>query len=172
MQSSRPELEEHPQSASSSGSRQPTPIEADADTLSRSAGTPKGYYNPTPSDAAPPVRVTLQEVHDEDGSRLETTLDYSGSRGATSISSVFTLCNSAVGAGVLSLPYAFQCAGKCSWCARKQPVPGKAALHCMSGAASPQVAHSKVFSVHPYPHHSTLLISLQVLWAASSCVSL
>lgn len=77
-------------------------------------GTPRqGYYNPTPSDAAPPVRVVFQEVHDEDGPRLETTLDYSGSTGATSMSSVFTLCNSAVGAGVLSLPYAFQCAGGC-----------------------------------------------------------
>lgn len=31
--------------------------------------------------------------------------------GASSLSSVATLCNSAVGAGVLSLPYAFRCAG-------------------------------------------------------------
>jgi hypothetical protein len=35
-----------------------------------------------------------------------------GTEGASSLSSVFTLCNSAVGAGVLSLPYAFQCAGE------------------------------------------------------------
>ena len=34
--------------------------------------------------------------------------------GASSVSSVFTLCNSAIGAGVLSLPYAFRCAGGCS----------------------------------------------------------
>jgi hypothetical protein len=34
-----------------------------------------------------------------------------GTEGASSVSSVFTLCNSAIGAGVLSLPYAFQCAG-------------------------------------------------------------
>ena len=31
--------------------------------------------------------------------------------GASSLGSVFTLCNSAIGAGVLSLPYAFKCAG-------------------------------------------------------------
>jgi hypothetical protein len=31
--------------------------------------------------------------------------------GASSLSSVATLCNSAIGAGVLSLPYAFKCAG-------------------------------------------------------------
>lgn len=31
--------------------------------------------------------------------------------GASSLSSVATLCNSAVGAGVLSLPFAFRCAG-------------------------------------------------------------
>lgn len=31
--------------------------------------------------------------------------------GASSVSSVFTMCNSAIGAGVLSLPYAFRCAG-------------------------------------------------------------
>jgi sodium-coupled neutral amino acid transporter 7/8 len=31
--------------------------------------------------------------------------------GASSLSSVATLCNSAIGAGVLSLPYAFSCAG-------------------------------------------------------------
>ena len=31
--------------------------------------------------------------------------------GETSVSSVFTLCNSAIGAGVLSLPFAFGCAG-------------------------------------------------------------
>lgn len=36
-----------------------------------------------------------------------------GTEGASSVSSVFTLCNSAIGAGVLSLPYAFQCAGEC-----------------------------------------------------------
>lgn len=35
-----------------------------------------------------------------------------GTEGASSLSSVFTLCNSAIGAGVLSLPYAFQCAGE------------------------------------------------------------
>jgi hypothetical protein len=32
-------------------------------------------------------------------------------KGATSMSSVFTLCNSAIGAGVLSLPFAFRRAG-------------------------------------------------------------
>ena len=32
--------------------------------------------------------------------------------GSSSVSSVFTLCNSAIGAGVLSLPYAFRKSGK------------------------------------------------------------
>lgn len=39
-----------------------------------------------------------------------------GTEGASSVSSVFTLCNSAIGAGVLSLPYAFQCAGEHNSC--------------------------------------------------------
>ena len=40
--------------------------------------------------------------------------------GSSSMSSVFTLCNSAIGAGVLSLPYAFRKSGK-DHPASKQP---------------------------------------------------
>lgn len=35
--------------------------------------------------------------------------------GSSSMSSVFTLCNSAIGAGVLSLPYAFRKSGVLIW---------------------------------------------------------
>ena len=47
-----------------------------------------------------PANLLIQINEDEDGS--------------TSISSVFTLCNSAIGAGVLSLPYAFRKSGEIS----------------------------------------------------------
>ena len=44
-----------------------------------------------------PANLLIQISEDEDGS--------------SSMSSVFTLCNSAIGAGVLSLPYAFRKSG-------------------------------------------------------------
>ena len=47
-----------------------------------------------------PANLLIQIFEDEDGS--------------SSMSSVFTLCNSAIGAGVLSLPYAFRKSGV-SW---------------------------------------------------------
>lgn len=46
-------------------------------------------------DQRPDVRILISE--DEEGS--------------SSMSSVFTLCNSAIGAGVLSLPFAFRLSG-------------------------------------------------------------
>lgn len=64
--------------------------------------------NPPPVGAsspllAHPVRVPEDPEEDE-------LLEEEDS-GASSVSSVFTMCNSAIGAGVLSLPYAFRCAG-------------------------------------------------------------
>jgi len=63
-----------------------------------------------------PANLLIQINEDEDGS--------------TSISSVFTLCNSAIGAGVLSLPYAFRKSGERSLtrhlpavCCMSQPGP-------------------------------------------------
>jgi hypothetical protein len=46
--------------------------------------------------------------------------------GSSSMSSVFTLCNSAIGAGVLSLPYAFRYSGEAAIC-----LPGSMALHSL-----------------------------------------
>ena len=45
-----------------------------------------------------PANLMIQIAEDEEGS--------------SSVSSVFTLCNSAIGAGVLSLPYAFRKSGE------------------------------------------------------------
>lgn len=50
----------------------------------------------SPGGTRPDVRILISE--DEEGS--------------SSMSSVFTLCNSAIGAGVLSLPYAFRKSGQ------------------------------------------------------------
>lgn len=67
--------------------------------------------NPPPSGAyrsplAHPVRVPEEAEEEEEELELEEE-----DSGASSVSSVFTMCNSAIGAGVLSLPYAFRCAG-------------------------------------------------------------
>uniref|UniRef100_A0A383V4T9 Amino acid transporter transmembrane domain-containing protein n=1 Tax=Tetradesmus obliquus TaxID=3088 RepID=A0A383V4T9_TETOB len=72
--------------------------------------TPEGYYNPRPRVRSPQPRVEVEQQAGFTGSsaRVRVLL---GTEGASSLSSVFTLCNSAIGAGVLSLPYAFQCAG-------------------------------------------------------------
>ena len=64
------------------------------------------------------ARVVIQEVNGRASTQILIGED---SEGETSVTSVFTLCNSAIGAGVLSLPYAFYCAGE-SW-------PIAAALH-------------------------------------------
>lgn len=70
-------------------------------------------YNPRPSVRSPQPRVEVEDVGGLLG--LTTTRQrvrlVLGTEGASSLSSVFTLCNSAIGAGVLSLPYAFSCAG-------------------------------------------------------------
>lgn len=55
------------------------------------------------------ARVVIEDVH----GTAQTKIVF-GSEGATSLSSVFTLCNSCIGAGVLSLPYAFMKAGQCT----------------------------------------------------------
>lgn len=54
----------------------------------------------SPGGTRPDVRILISE--DEEGS--------------SSMSSVFTLCNSAIGAGVLSLPYAFRKSGQVTVC--------------------------------------------------------
>lgn len=53
------------------------------------------------------ARVIIEDV---DG-MAQTRIVLGSHKGATSFSSVFTLCNSCIGAGVLSLPYAFRKAG-------------------------------------------------------------
>ena len=54
------------------------------------------------------TRVIIKEV---DGKAKTVIIIGEEAEGETSVSSVFTLCNSAIGAGVLSLPFAFECAG-------------------------------------------------------------
>eukprot|EP00879_Flechtneria_rotunda_P015774 GHRR01016496.1.p1 GENE.GHRR01016496.1~~GHRR01016496.1.p1 ORF type:complete len:334 (+),score=80.43 GHRR01016496.1:326-1327(+) len=73
--------------------------------------SPQAYYNPRPTPFAPQAQVTVEEVRGITGSQSPRVRVAFGTEGASSLSSVFTLCNSAIGAGVLSLPYAFQCAG-------------------------------------------------------------
>lgn len=54
-----------------------------------------------------PEGVPLNEREQDDGDS-----DYNSEQdGASALSSVFTLCNSCIGAGVLSLPFAFMKAG-------------------------------------------------------------
>ncbi|KAF6257139.1 transmembrane amino acid transporter protein-domain-containing protein [Scenedesmus sp. NREL 46B-D3] len=72
--------------------------------------TSEGYYNPRPRARSPQPRVEVEQQAGLTGSKVRVRVLF-GTEGASSLSSVFTLCNSAVGAGVLSLPYAFQCAG-------------------------------------------------------------
>lgn len=60
---------------------------------------------------SPQPRVAVEEAGGLTGTSTRVRVVF-GTEGATSLSSVFTLCNSAIGAGVLSLPYAFQCAGE------------------------------------------------------------
>ena len=58
--------------------------------------------------AAHPLEETTATDLDADDSDSDDSDDGSG---ASSASSVFTLCNSAIGAGVLSLPFAFRRSG-------------------------------------------------------------
>ena len=60
------------------------------------------------AEDGPVARVIIEEV---DGVP-RTRIVLGSTKGASSFSSVFTLCNSCIGAGVLSLPYAFRRAGK------------------------------------------------------------
>ncbi|KAF8059975.1 slc38a7 [Scenedesmus sp. PABB004] len=69
------------------------------------------FYNPRPQPVEPEARVEVEEGRGLTGRgapRLRVVL---GTEGASSLSSVATLCNSAIGAGVLSLPFAFAAAG-------------------------------------------------------------
>lgn len=54
------------------------------------------------------TRVIIKEV---EGRAKTVIIIGEEAEGESATSSVFTLCNSAIGAGVLSLPYAFACAG-------------------------------------------------------------
>ena len=64
---------------------------------------------------APTARLTLTPGH---GNKVRASIhirteqeEEDEQTGATPMSSVLTLCNSAIGAGVLSLPYAFRLSG-------------------------------------------------------------
>ena len=61
----------------------------------------------------PPRPLSAHRLSDSASSASSTESDSDSDPGgaATSASSVFTLCNSAIGAGVLSLPFAFRRAG-------------------------------------------------------------
>lgn len=76
-----------------------------------------------------------------------------GTAGASSLSSVFTLCNTAIGAGVLGLPYAFKCSGK------------PTAQHSITTAAAAAASSCKASRALPQPS-SVLLESgpLTVTW--------
>jgi hypothetical protein len=74
-----------------------------------------------PPLSVPPLaahQISVGEDEEDDNERTDGGASDSsdsgsdgGASGATSASSVFTLCNSAIGAGVLSLPFAFRRAG-------------------------------------------------------------
>lgn len=78
---------------------------ASAELPASSMPAPPGTSSPL---LAHPLRVGEEASEDE---LLEEE-----DAGASSVSSVFTMCNSAIGAGVLSLPYAFRCAGALQIC--------------------------------------------------------
>ena len=64
----------------------------------------------TPSDELDlPEGVPLNGDRHDDAS--EASEEEEEEEGASALSSVFTLCNSCIGAGVLSLPFAFMKAG-------------------------------------------------------------
>ncbi|KAI8476075.1 MAG: AAAP aminoacid transporter 5 [Monoraphidium minutum] len=90
--------------ADAAGAASASPADADAIT--------PGYYNPRPLSPLPARVFIRPESPAEDGTpRVSARVDVQDTGGASSMSSVATLLNSAVGAGVLSLPYAFACAG-------------------------------------------------------------
>lgn len=81
--------------------------DAEASSERENGIQPRDSLEESVNDEAPVARVTIEEV---DGD-LRTRIILGSTKGATSFSSVFTLCNSCIGAGVLSLPYAFRRAG-------------------------------------------------------------
>lgn len=87
--------------AAGDAANDPAPQRTASDELPASSlPVPPGTSSPL---LAHPVRVAEEASEDE---LLEEE-----DAGVSSVSSVFTMCNSAIGAGVLSLPYAFRCAG-------------------------------------------------------------
>ena len=72
----------------------------------------RGDAGPPPP---PPFRLPPRAILDDDDEEEE--------EGNTAMSSVATLCNSAIGAGVLSLPFAFRQAGKL--------LPATATAYCL-----------------------------------------
>lgn len=73
--------------------------------MEESSSDTEVYYNPRPVPRVP--RILIEEACPRAGVQQDEQL----SAGASSISSVFTLCNTAIGAGVLGLPFAFRCTG-------------------------------------------------------------
>ena len=71
----------------------------------------QSYRGPPPQPFCLPPRANLDDDDDEE------------EEGNTAMSSVATLCNSAIGAGVLSLPFAFRQAGKL--------LPATATAYCL-----------------------------------------
>ena len=71
---------------------------------------PAATVPPLPSLTAHQISVDDEE-ETGDASASSSSSESDDDSGATSASSVFTLCNSAIGAGVLSLPFAFRRAG-------------------------------------------------------------
>lgn len=64
---------------------------------------------PSEDSTIGPARVFIKEG--TDGKAKTVIIIGDEAEGESSVSSVFTMCNSAIGAGVLSLPFAFGCAG-------------------------------------------------------------
>ena len=107
-------------------------------------------------EQAPAIaRVVINEV---DG-RASTQIIIGEEEGESSVSSVFTMCNSCIGAGVLSLPYAFYCAGMVQRALLPQ-------LHQMKPAKRLSCLHHEqggwdaFFSASPWE-----------LWKRSRCIS-
>jgi hypothetical protein len=74
-------------------------------------------------------------------------------QGLSSLSSVFTLCNSAIGAGVLSLPFAFRCAGKMLSLLRASRAPSSCRRCTETQEASPGRCFLATYRCRGLPHH-------------------
>ena len=157
-----------------------------------------GWYNPRPASPAL-ARVTISPVPEATGAAAAAAADGGGSSGAlpsppprivtarvevtseaarggaSSLSSVATLCNSAVGAGVLALPFAFRCAGLvggivlCALVAASESF----ALYVLSKMAERFSAHSYGSLVRRALGRKTAsaLSAVMLLYLAGSCVA-